>query len=56
MAGNVASTKEIRNVHYILTEKPEGKKLHGRPRCRWEDIKMDKGNRVLRSGLDSSGS
>jgi len=29
-------------VYRVLVGKPEGKKLLGRPRCRWEDnIKMD---------------
>jgi len=26
---------------FVLTIKPEGKRPLGRPRCRWEDIKMD---------------
>jgi hypothetical protein len=31
-----------RGVHRVLVGKPEGKRLLGRPRCRWEDnIKMD---------------
>jgi hypothetical protein len=31
-----------RGVHRVLVGKPEGKRLFGRPRCRWEDnIKMD---------------
>jgi hypothetical protein len=25
----------------VLAGKPEGKRPLGRPRCRWEDIKMD---------------
>jgi hypothetical protein len=33
---------EKRNVYMILVGKPEGKRLLGRPRCRWVDnIKMD---------------
>jgi hypothetical protein len=33
---------EERNVYKILTGKPEGKRLLGRPRRRWEDgIRMD---------------
>jgi len=40
--GNVARMGEMRNVHNILVEKPEGKRPIGRPRCRWEaNIKMD---------------
>jgi hypothetical protein len=33
---------EIRVVYRVLMGKPEEKRPHGRPRCRWEDnIKMD---------------
>jgi hypothetical protein len=33
---------EMRGVYRVLVGKPEGKKLIGRPRRRWEDkIKMD---------------
>jgi hypothetical protein len=33
---------EGRGVYRNLVEKPEGKRLLGRPRCRWEhNIKMD---------------
>jgi hypothetical protein len=33
---------ETRNAYRILMGKPEGKKLLGRPRCRWVDnVKMD---------------
>jgi hypothetical protein len=40
-AGHVARMGENRNVYRILVGKPEGKKLLGRPRCRWMDnIKM----------------
>ena len=39
---HVARMGEGRRVHRVLEGKPEGKKLLGRPRCRWEDnIKMD---------------
>ena len=30
-----------RGVHRVLVGKPEGKRPLGRPRRRWEDIKMD---------------
>jgi hypothetical protein len=30
-----------RNVYRILMGKPEGKRPFGRPRRRWEDIRMD---------------
>jgi hypothetical protein len=34
--------KWMRNIYKILVGKPEGKRLGGRPRCRWEDnIRMD---------------
>ena len=33
---------ERRGVYEVLVGKPEGKRLLGRPRCRWEDnIKLD---------------
>ena len=41
-AGHVAHMGKDRGVHRVLVEKPEGKRLLGRPRPRWEDnIKMD---------------
>ena len=41
-AGHVARMGERRGVYRVLVGKPEGKKLLGRPRRRWEDnIKMD---------------
>jgi len=31
-----------RDLYRVLVGKPEGKRLPGRPRCRWKDnIKMD---------------
>jgi hypothetical protein len=40
--GHVARMGEERGVHRVLVGKPEGKRLKGRPRRRWEDnIKMD---------------
>ena len=39
---HVAHMGEGRRVHRVLEGKPEGKRLLGRPRCRWDDnIKMD---------------
>jgi hypothetical protein len=38
-AGHVAV--EGRGVYRVLVGKPEGKRLLGRPRCRWEGNKMD---------------
>jgi hypothetical protein len=32
---------EGRVVYRVLVEKPEGKRLLGRPRRRWEDINVD---------------
>jgi hypothetical protein len=41
-AGNVARIGEVRGAHKILVGKPEGRRLLGRPRRRWEDnIKMN---------------
>ena len=40
--GHVARTEEGRGVHKVLVGKPEGRRLLGRQRHRWEDnIKMD---------------
>jgi len=41
-AGHVARMCERSGVYRVLVGKPEGKRLLGRPRRRWEDnIKMD---------------
>ena len=41
-AGHVARIEEGRGVYKVLVGKPEGRRLLGRPRRRWEDnIKMD---------------
>ena len=41
-AGHVAHMGEGRDVHRVLVGKPEGKRLLGKPRLRWEDnIKID---------------
>jgi hypothetical protein len=41
-AGHVARMAEGRGVYRVLVEKPEGKRLLGRPRRSWEDnIRMD---------------
>ena len=37
----MASMGERRGVYRVLVGKPEGKRPLGRPRRRWEDIKMD---------------
>ena len=41
-AGHVAHMGEGRDVHRVLVGKPEGKRLLGKRRLRWEDnIKID---------------
>ena len=41
-AGHVARMEQSRNAYRVLVGKPEGKRLLGRPRRRWEDnTKMD---------------
>ena len=40
-AGHVARMGEWRGVYGVLVGKPEGKRPLGRPRRRWEDIKMN---------------
>jgi hypothetical protein len=43
-AGHVARMGEKRNVYRLLVGKTEGKRLLGRPRCRWvNNIRMDLG-------------
>jgi len=39
--GRVARMGERRSVYRVLLGKPEGKRLLGRHRRRWEDIKID---------------
>jgi hypothetical protein len=39
--GHVASTRDVRYGQNILVEHFEGKRLLGRPRRRWKDIRMD---------------
>jgi len=42
MGRYVACMEERISAYNVLVEKPEGKKPHGRSRCRWEDnTKMD---------------
>ena len=50
--GHVARRGERRGIYRVLVGKPEGKRLIGRPRRRWEDnIKMDL-QKVGRGGMD----
>ena len=37
----MACMGEERGVYRVLVGKPEGKRLMGRPRRRWVDIRMD---------------
>jgi len=41
---------ERRGVYRVLVGKPEGKRPLGRPRHRWEDIKMDVQDVVVWTG------
>jgi hypothetical protein len=48
-SGHVVCMLDLRNVYRLLVGKTDGKKLFGRPRCKWEDnIKMD----YKETGLD----
>jgi hypothetical protein len=40
-AGHVVRVGEGKVVYRVLVGKPEGKRPLGRPRLRWEDIRMD---------------
>jgi hypothetical protein len=40
------------NAYWVLARKREGKRMLGRPRCRWENIKSFSRNRI--EGMDSS--
>ena len=40
-AGHIARMEQFRNAYSVLVGKPESKRPSGRPRRRWEDIKMD---------------
>jgi hypothetical protein len=35
--------REKRSAYRLLVRKPEGKRLLGRPRCRWVDVRMSLG-------------
>jgi hypothetical protein len=56
--GHVARVGEERKVYRVLVGKPEGKRLLGRPRHRWDDgIRMDLRNTDWRGcKVDSVGS
>jgi len=38
---DVLHMEEMRNPYNISVGKLEGKRPFGRPRCRWEDLRMD---------------
>ena len=40
-AGHVACMGEERGMYRVLVGKPEGKRPLGKPRRRWQDVKMD---------------
>jgi len=46
----------MKNACKSLIAKPQGKGPLGRPRRRWDNIRMDHGETVQNFGLDSSGS
>jgi hypothetical protein len=39
-AGHAARMGEKRNMYRLLVGKPEGKRLLGRPRCRWIELSV----------------
>jgi hypothetical protein len=52
MDGHVVCMREIRNAYIVLVGEPEGKRLLGRSRHRWEDnIRMDV-REVIWGGVD----
>ena len=55
--GHVVRMRERRGVYRVLVGKPEGKRIFGRPRRRWEDnIKMDLQQKgCVGQGLDRAG-
>jgi hypothetical protein len=55
-AGHVARMGDERKLYKVLVGKPEGKRLLGRPRRRWENgVRMDLREIVLGGcGLDST--
>jgi hypothetical protein len=57
-AGHMARMEKERKLYKVLVGKPEGNRLLGRPRSRWEDgITMDVKRHLLgECGVDSVGS
>jgi hypothetical protein len=56
LVGHVACMEEGRGVYRVLVGRPEGKRLLGRPRCRWKDTDGPLGDRDQWGELDSAGS
>ena len=55
--GHVARTKERRGAYRVLVSEPQGRRLFGRPRRRWENnIKIDLREVGWGHELDPSGS
>jgi hypothetical protein len=55
--GQAACIRDMENAYRTLIGKPEGKRPLGRPRYRWDNIKIDlKETAWGECGLDSSGS
>jgi hypothetical protein len=48
--GHVARMGFERGVYGFLVGRPEGKRPLGRPRCRWDNIKMD----LTETGIDGA--
>jgi len=40
MGGAFGTYREWRGVYKVLIRRPEGKRQLGRPRCKWENIKI----------------
>jgi hypothetical protein len=53
---SAAQLGEMRNAYKIFIKRPNNKTTLGRPRQRWEDIKMDLKNGEGGCELDSCGS
>jgi hypothetical protein len=55
MGGTCNTHGKMRNAYKIFIGKPEGKRPRGRPKHKWEDIRMDLRKWGIRCGLDASG-
>jgi hypothetical protein len=52
LAGHVENTRKTRNTYMILVGKPEGKRLLGKPRNRWEDKNKTNVRKIGWGGMD----